>query len=205
MSFDFPQHYRDRVQRIREAAAALPNEAHPVILFGDSLSEGFPFKTLSGRTILNEGISGDEIYHPDGGLMNRLPLVFDSNPERVLVLIGTNDLVNSSKTPQTVAHDFEELAQALVSRLGTARVHFQKVLPMRGKYAVHMGKVNELNLLNEKFCAARGFTLLDMHTMMLDEEGLLRSDFTYDDVHLSPAAYEAWRSFLENYLSAKQH
>ena len=71
---------------------------HLVALFGDSITEGLmssnSVEVLAermervGYRFLNAGIGGDTAYN----LLNRLRPVVESQPDSVVILVGTNDL-----------------------------------------------------------------------------------------------------------------
>lgn len=46
------------------------------------------------------------------------------------------------------------------------------------------------------------YTYLDLYSIMKDEKGELREDWTGDGLHLKPPAYEAWKKEIDKLLGA---
>jgi acyl-CoA thioesterase-1 len=93
------------------AACARRGEDHPIIAFGDSLTEGYELgpgdsyperlARLLGRPILNRGVSGETTAE---ALARLKPDVLDENPRVVLVCFGTNDQLRGLPADQQFAN-----------------------------------------------------------------------------------------------------
>ena len=84
-SQQYSEHYYKR-KAIFENSADTKNE---VIFLGNSITEGGDWKTLfPDINVINRGISGDVT----DGILFRLNEVTASQPKRIFLMIGTNDL-----------------------------------------------------------------------------------------------------------------
>jgi lysophospholipase L1-like esterase len=96
-----PPTQRSAQKRLKRIAAHLPCSAD-LILVGDSLAAGWPADLIhdGGRQILNFGLPGDRIQHT----LWRLDAIATAHlrPERVLVLLGTNNL-GDGDAPEAIA------------------------------------------------------------------------------------------------------
>jgi lysophospholipase L1-like esterase len=173
------------------------------ILAGDSLSMWFPANLLpNDRTWLNQGISGET----SSGLQKRLALFESTQPERIFVMIGINDLIRGA-SDQELINTYEQIILNLQQMHPRATIVVQSILP-HGDDQMTADSRNQLltipnqriHGLNQKLALlAReaGVTFLDLYPLFADSEGWLRSELTTDGLHLSAQGYLVWRSAIQ--------
>lgn len=89
MAWSLEEHYAQRCLEIERAVTELePDGPRPVVLLGDSLTEGHPARTLGRWPVSNQGISGDQAAHATCGAGRRLELVARARPSAVFLLTG---------------------------------------------------------------------------------------------------------------------
>ena len=191
----FKLHWENRVKSFKEQNLALQN----VVLLGDSITEGFELqKYLPGRRVLNRGIGADIIGNalpPDDprGVLRRLDnSVFDCAATDVFLMIGINDL-NIGHTVDQLEAGYRELLTKIKSGAPTLKVHVESVLPTRGDHARQNAPVREFNQRLRMLANEFGYDYLDLHQLMTDEKGELKTEFTDDGLHLKEPAYQIWR------------
>jgi lysophospholipase L1-like esterase len=197
-------HFRARVTTItRDIESLSPDTTRTVVLLGDSITEGFRVKELAGWRVVNEGISSDHIAVPDGegGVLSRIGLVAKARPAHVFLMIGINDF-GSSKTLDVAQKHYEEVVAALRETVPDARLHLQSLIPTSGRFSFHNPTVNEMNLRIRRIARENGADYIDIYSLVADEAGQLRKDFTRDGLHLLPPAYAKWQTKLEEVLTA---
>lgn len=168
------------------AAHAKPR--HTVML-GDSLSDGAEWsELLDNPQIANRGIGGDTT----AGILRRLDSVVACNPEQVFLEVGLNDFARK----QSVDDVFSNYVQIVEHLRGEGiTVHIQSTI-LGGPYVGNLNpSVNELNKLLVGYCSQKGLEFIDLNEV-LAPEGLLRPEFTHDDIHLNGDGYAAWRDVL---------
>ena len=192
----FKIHWQNRVKAFKEQNVALQN----VVLLGDSITEGFDVaKYFPGRRILNRGIGADVIGNnmpPDDprGVLQRLDnSVFDCAATDVLILIGINDL-NSGRKVEGMEAGYRELLQRLREKQPALKIHVQSVLPTRGEHAKQNAAVAAFNERLKKLADEFKCNWIDLHALMRDDKGELKSEFTNDGLHLTERAYRVWRA-----------
>ncbi len=195
----FKIHWQNRVRAFKEQNESWQN----VVLVGDSITEGFEVaKHFPGRRVLNRGIGADVIGNalPAGdprGVLQRLDnSVFDCAPTDVFLLIGINDL-NSGRDIDTMEAGYRELLSRIRGRRPDLRVHVQSVLPTRGEHDKQNEPVRQINGRLRKLTAEFHCGFIDLHPLMGDAEGRLRTEFTNDGLHLTEPAYVIWRREVE--------
>jgi lysophospholipase L1-like esterase len=199
----FKMHWQNRVRSFKEQNLVFQN----VILLGDSITEGFDVaKHFPGRRVLNRGIGADVIGNnmaPDDprGVLQRLDnSVYNCAATDVFILIGINDL-NSGKTVDSMEAGYRTLLQRLREHSPELRVHVQSVLPTRGSHDKQNAPVREFNARLKRLAQEYKCTYIDLHSLMADEEGRLKTEFTNDGLHLTEAAYALWRGKILETMS----
>lgn len=169
-------------------------------MLGDSIIDdgewGELFKNLK---IKNRGVPGDHTY----GVLNRLPEVLSSLPDKIFLMIGYNDLSRGLEIAEIVTN-YEKILQTIRSRSPATKIHIQSVLPVKYdtyKGAVKNPQVIQLNQrlmqLSDKF----DVTYINLFSQFCDRDQQLRADFAgKDGLHLNGKAYLKWKTILENHL-----
>ena len=198
----FRMHYANRVRAFREQNEVFQN----VVLLGDSITEGFDVpKMLPGRRVLNRGIGGDVIGNalPEDdkrGILARLDeSVFNCSATDVFLLIGINDL-GSGRQPEVMEQGYRQLLERIKTEAPRVRVHVQSVLPCSDRYAKHNANVLDFNERLKKLAAEFGYDYLDLHALMINDKGELKSEYTGDGLHLNAAGYAPWKQEIEKVM-----
>lgn len=194
----------------REAKAVAKNPPERLfILAGDSITMWFPPELLPpGKTWLNQGISGETSQ----GLLKRLKLLDETNPETVFVLIGINDLIRG-ESPETVLENSRLIIRDILWAHPNAQVVVQSILPHSAADATWERRDRLLEIPNETIrqlnrelkaiAAAENAYFLDLHPLFTDANGNLRLELTTDGLHLSRQGYLVWRAAIDLFTQMK--
>lgn len=193
----------------RTAAFAKENqEAKNVVMLGDSITEGFDLpKHFPGKRIINRGIGGDtigteprDVKKDQRGVIFRLnESVFDCNTTHVFLMIGVNDL-NGGRKPADMLADYRKLIERLRAGGPEVTVHIQSALPTGKNFAERNADIVAYNKGLQEIAAEHKLDYVDLHSLMKDEKGELKSDLTNDGLHLLPPAYELWKKEIDKRL-----
>ncbi len=200
-------HYEEWVAilgREAEAAARTPPQ-HLAILAGDSLSLAFPPELLPPNWHwLNQGISGETTV----GLLRRISLLDQVEPEVVFVMIGINDLIHGVGD-ETILANQRLIVRSLRRAHPDTPIVLQSILPHQGAESRWEGREHLLELPNERIRALNqrlkrlaereGATYLDLYPLFADAQGTMHPALTSDGLHLSERGYLVWRSALQLY------
>ena len=165
-----------------------------VVFMGDSITDGWGKrygKFFPGKQYVNRGISGQTTpqmlvrFHQD---------VVALNPKVVVILGGTNDIAGNTG-PETLA-DIEGFlsSMAQLARANSIGVVLSSITPVCDYIKPQTGRrppaqISQLNAWIKEYCSRNGFVYLDYYPAMLDEQGSLKKDFTYDGLHPNDAGY----------------
>jgi len=162
----------------------------PVTAFvGDSITAAGAWQEwFADVDARNFGVDGETT----DGLLERLDAVIESDPQTIVLLIGTNDLAER-RSIERIVRNIESALVRLHQELPDARILLQSVLPRGREYAEN---VREINRHIWQFAATQRVHYLDLWPAMADADGELKAEFTDDRLHLNDAGYDVWLSEL---------
>ncbi len=177
----------------RENASLTGN---PVVFFGDSITDFCDLKKYYPDVYaVNRGIAGntvsDLIHRIEGSL-------FHARPSKVVLLIGTNDILNTDKTIGQIAELYEELLKRIREGCPNVPVIVQSVYPgfdtphfeFHSNYHDREDLIVELNKRIEGLASEYGHAYVDVYSALL-EHGTKSMDrsYSFDGCHPNDAGY----------------
>src|SRR5439155_7169391 len=190
--------------RYREDNRTLPSAAgHDarVVFMGDSITDAWQQPRYGGffpgKPYVDRGISGQTTPQM---LLRFRPDVIDLHPRVVVILAGTNDIAGNTGP---MANEEIEGNVASMSELAHAhniRVVLASVTPVSAYHVASptaipqttarpMAKVQALNDWLKKYADSHGDVYLDYFSAMTDGAGVLRTEFSEDDLHPNAKGY----------------
>jgi lysophospholipase L1-like esterase len=167
--------------------------AGATVFLGDSITEGGLWhEWFPKMVVINRGIDGDTT----GGVLKRLPSAVTATTERVVVLIGTNDLTMGTKSEE-ICENLTQILQRIRMTAPGAQIIVQSVMPRKAKFR---DRIVSLNSRYEQLADQAGAIFVDLWPVLATADGTLRKALTLDDLHLNGAGYRAWVSALRPLL-----
>lgn len=194
----------------REAKAVAKNKPEGLmVLAGDSITLWFPSELLpQGKPWLNQGISGET----STGLLKRLKLLDDTDPEAIFVLIGINDLTGG-ESPETVLENSRLIVRDILWAHPNTQVVVQSILPHSAEGSTWEGRdrlgqipnenIRQINRELKAIAEEENVYFLDLYPLFADPNGNLRLDLTTDGLHLNRQGYWVWRSAIALFSQMK--
>jgi len=190
-----PEHTPVRIAKF----AKEPIVTGRVIFLGNSITEMGDWKKATGdTTVINRGIGGDITY----GILKRLKDITDRQPSKVFLLIGINDI--GKDIPDSVIADNDlKIVREIQSKCPQTKIYVESVLPVNStipNFPQHYDKeqhVVALNKLLKANAAEGGYTYVDIFHLFTDSHGRLKSELTYEGLHVKPPAYIIWVNYLK--------
>lgn len=176
------------------AEAAAPGR---VVFVGDSITQRGSWDELFPElATLNRGIDGDTTED----VLARLDAALD-NPVAVSLMIGTNDLHTNHrlKAPEGIASRVESIVRRIRHAAPGADVFVNGLTPRTPYFAE---RIQHLNRRYREIAERAGATYVDLWPAMADDNGALRTQYTFDNLHLSPDGYRAWGEVLRPLLAS---
>lgn len=189
-----------------EAYAASDDPKGGVVFFGDSLTEFCDLDEFyPDLNAINRGIAGDTT----SGMLERVRSnVVKLDPSVVVFLGGANDLHHDA-TPEQITQNISQILSILTEET-SAKIIVQSLYPLNpNTFPRYMNFVSDrknedvlaVNAALPDICARYGATYVDVHSLLVDQDGLLRADLTPDGLHVNGKAYRIIAAKITEVLS----
>ncbi len=166
-----------------------------VVFLGDSITDAWDLNQyFPGKPYYNRGISGQIT----GQMLGRTrPDVIGLQAAAIVVHAGTNDL-SRGVSNATIRSNLEAIG--MLAQAGGTYPIMASILPVNDYYQIanprfrrtplrDPTRIVELNRWLRDLCSARGWTYLDYHSAMVDDDGRLRRDLSDDGLHPNVEGY----------------
>lgn len=190
---DYGAHYYDR----KSLFESLPNDTSEIIFLGNSITEGGDWYELFGKgNIKNRGIGGDVI----NGVIDRLDEVVESNPKKIFLMIGINDL-SRKRTVDQILTDYERLILLIKEKSPKTVLYIQSILPTDNRENLQIIDIQTINKGLIKLTNKYDLIYLNLFDLLKTKENRLDTVYTYDGLHLKTKGYLVWKKAIENYVT----
>jgi lysophospholipase L1-like esterase len=189
-----PGKYVELVKKFKDD----PKSKKDIVFLGNSITAGTDWsKLLDLPQAKNRGISGDITF----GVLDRLQDVIDGKPSKIFILIGIND-ISRNIPDRIILRNYKQMIARIRKGSKKTQIYFNTLLPVNSafeKFKNHYGKDEHILYLNEEIRKfnAKHITVVDLYPVFTDQDKHLRAELTKDGLHLIPAGYEVWSTFLK--------
>ena len=173
------------------------------LFLGDSITEIYDLdKYYEGLPVVNSGISGNTTEDILSDMKER---VYNYNPSKVVLLIGTNDLIHDISVDD-IATNIEKIVNEINSNEPQAEIYVESIYPVNDNLDEDMVDVRnnddimEINEKIKKYCDDNGYTYINMYDKLLDEDGNFNEEYTDDGLHPNSRGYKVITDELKKYL-----
>ncbi|AFY33166.1 GDSL-type esterase/lipase family protein [Calothrix sp. PCC 7507] len=177
----------------------LPKTEDAVIFLGDSITDEAEWTELLDKpNIKNRGISGDTT----DGILNRLDEIVKSQPQKIFIMIGINDLM-SHKSVTRILADYKYILSDFQNQIPNTEVFIQSVLPVNNKitrYWQNNNNILKLNLGLQELGKEFKNQYINVFSHLSDSENQLDTQYTLDGLHLNGQGYLAWKKVIEKHV-----
>lgn len=176
-----------------------------IVFLGDSITDWYPFEEIfsSDIPIVNSGVAGYETTD----ILNRLDkMVYQYNPTKVFILIGTNDLKYGDDSEEEVIKNIKKIIKNIKSNRPNAKIYLQSILPVNRELEYHAAEeryndeILEVNSAMKKYCEENKVTYINLYDNFIDDEGNFDKNYTRDGLHPSDKGYIKMTSILLKYI-----
>lgn len=186
-----------------------------ILFTGSSLMEQFPINELlmtngMDQIIYNRGIGG---FTTTDMLQYMEEMVFGTEPSRIFINIGTNDIGSPDYQLESLMERYEEIISRIQERLPEAEINMMAYYPVnetdkvpegeRGKTAFVTRTNENIGIANaavEKLAAKKGCRFINANDGLTDERGKLKKEFTIEGIHMYANGYQVVLDNLKQYL-----
>ena len=190
-----------------------------ILFTGSSLMEQFPINELlmtekMDCIIYNRGVGG---FTTDDMLENMDVQVFGTEPSKIFINIGTNDISNPSISfEEALTHtitNYEKILVQIKEKLPETQVYMMAYYPVKEDAPIPDGPWGETMFKNrnntnipianeavKKLADKFGYTYIDVNNGLTDANGNLKEEYTIEGVHMYANAYRIILENLKQYL-----
>lgn len=186
-----------------------------ILFTGSSLMEQFPVNELlmtngMDQVIYNRGIGG---FTTTDMLEHMEEMVFGTEPSRIFINIGTNDIGSPDYRLEALLERYEEIITRIRERLPEAEITMMAYYPVNetdklpegewGKTAFVTRTNENIAIANEaieKLAARKGCRFVNVNEGLTDERGKLKKEFTIEGIHMYANGYQVVLDNLKKYL-----
>lgn len=175
-----------------------------VVFLGDSITDGWNLEQyFPGQPYINRGISGQTTPQM---LVRMYPDVIKLNPRALVVLAATNDIAGNTgpQTAEMVQDNFRAMTE--LARAHDIEVVLCSLLPV-SNYGPNPqttrrppSQILALNQWLQAYADETGSTYVDYYSAVVDEDGMLREDYSDDGLHPNQKGYEAMAPIVRQAL-----
>jgi len=179
-----------------ETLADMDNE---IIFLGNSITDNCEWAELfQNPNIKNRGIGGDDT----DGILERLSEVTSSNPSKIFIMIGTNDLAYG-KSVDHVVSNYYRIIDSIQKHSPNTKIYIQSVLPVED--AIHTTRKNseiiKINKQLEKLATEKGAKYIDLFSIFATKDNKLNLDYSIDGLHINGKGYLVWKKAIQEYVN----
>jgi len=203
---------RDKVQRYKILNHYI--KKGQILFVGSSLMEQFPIYELMQdcgikETIYNRGIGG---YTTVEMLEVLDTVVFDLEPSKIFINIGTNDLNLPDFTMEGLIGRYMAILERIMERLPQAKIYVMAYYPVNGAYdfgnpymkeALKIrtnARIDEANQAVEKMAGRLGLKFINVNKNLYDGAGNLKHQYSVEGMHMYANGYHAILEDLMKYV-----
>jgi lysophospholipase L1-like esterase len=186
--------YQDKKSHFETLSTSEPE----IIFLGDSLTDLCEWSEFfSTKQVKNRGICGDTT----DGVLNRLPNIIESRPQKLFIMIGINDLSQGREVLE-ILNSYKVILETLQEQTPKTKVFIQSLLPVNSQEFPNRKpetnkKIIEINEALKEFAKDFSFQYIDLHSSFLDKNSEVDAQYTSDGVHLNGQGYLIWKRIIE--------
>lgn len=177
---------------------------------GDSLTQGLQlYDILDTNVIANRGINLESIYKADKirvaeGYTSVFAELERIQPAKIYIQLGMNDI--AWRTEKDFTRLYGELIDKIHNEFPEAELYIQSIFPVTNWYALEDNGINNEKVVtfNQhllELCVEKGCHYLDVHSALMDENGVLPDAASPDGIHLNAPYYKNWFNYLKTHVA----
>src|SRR5688572_22240391 len=179
-----------------------------VVFIGDSITDAWQQPRFGGffpgKNYVDRGISAQTTPQM---LIRFRPDVIALKPRVVVILAGTNDIAGNTgpMTNEDIQNNLASMAE--LAKANNIRVVLSSITPVSAYHAASnappqttrrpVARIQAINAWMKAYAAANKHVYLDYYSAMIDSTGMLKTEFSEDDLHPNAAGYKVMAPLAE--------
>ena len=179
------------------------NEFNKVIIIGDSMVAYLNLNKFGlAKEVINQGIAGDTTV----GVIKRLDLVIRLNPSKVILSVGSNDMVLTDLSFQETVENIVKIKDEIEAK-SNSKVYVMNLTPvLRNHVITNMDYVSnrtnqDIKHINHELKKRiENDQYINTYDELIDKDGNLSLKYTTDGIHLNHQGYEIYSNFIHQII-----
>ena len=127
--------------------------------------------------------------------------MFELEPRKVFINIGTNDLSDPDIPIEKVMEQYDRIIAQIEEKLPGVMIYMMAYYPINYEAAAEEmkpcllirtnEKIRTANEQVEKLAAKHGQKYINVNAPLMDEQGRLKAEYTIEGMHIKPEGYRA--------------
>jgi lysophospholipase L1-like esterase len=179
-----------------------------VVFMGDSITDFWQQPRFGGffpeKNYVDRGISAQTTSQM---LLRMRPDVIALKPKAVVILAGTNDIAGNTgpMTDEDIEGNLASMAE--LAAANGIKVVFSSITPVSAYHVANgtvpqttrrpVARVQKINDWMRSYAASHKHVYLDYYSKMIDNTGMLKTEFSADDLHPTAEGYAAMAPLAE--------
>ena len=176
------------------------------LFLGDSITDFYPLEEYyDNLPVVNSGIAGNKTTDILSDMQTR---VYQYNPTKVFLLIGTNDLDSTNEDiVDTTFNNIKEIVGEIRENRSESTIYVESVYPVNSTIENNTvsnrtnKKIKSLNKKLSNYCDGENCNYINLFDDLIDEDGNLKEEYTEDGLHLNSLGYVVITRELLPYLN----
>ncbi|MBQ8681853.1 MAG: hypothetical protein IJ509_02975 [Bacilli bacterium] len=197
---DFKLSYRNRLELLNKNNNCQLEKSNYLFL-GDSITNRYEInKYFSDIPFVNSGVEGNKTSDILADMQGR---IYDYNPTKVFLLIGTNQLEFESE--DEIFEGIESIVEEIKDNRPFATIYVESIYPVNSNIngparKKSNEKIKNINNRIKEYSLNNNVIYIDVYSSLLDNDGNLNKKYTIDGLHLSDDGYEKVSEILKKYV-----
>jgi lysophospholipase L1-like esterase len=176
------------------------NKFGGIVFLGDSITALKNWNaSFNLPCLINAGVPGNTT----DDVINRLNDSLISNPRKIFLMIGVNDLLRGQEISHILTN-YDIILNDIKVNHPYSVVYVQSVLPTNNDVS-KIGQIDPQEIINlnaglKKIANENGSIFIDLYPAFHDSKRKLQMQYSYDGVHLSSAGYNVWKKIISPYV-----
>lgn len=178
------------------------------LFLGDSITEWYDLKKFyPDMPVVNSGFNAHTTEHILKDMEKR---IYQYNPSKIFLLIGTNDLIKD-KSNDDIVKNIGKIISGIQKNRPYSEIYLESILPVNrdddDKIDLDMvnnkrsnKRIREINEKLKVLAKEKKVTYIDLYDELDDDNGSLDINYTKEGLHLSDEGYQKVTDVLTKYI-----
>lgn len=167
------------------------------VFLGDSITEYYDLdEYYPDIPVVNSGHAG---YATNDIIENLDEYVYQYNPSKVFILIGTND-IEEDGTVDGIVSNIEAIIDNIKKNRPYCKIYLQSIYPVDKAGKRDNKTISKINTKLVDLSLEKDIVYIDVYSELIDDNNILKSEYTTDGLHISDVGYKKITSILKKYI-----